>query len=71
MLPPFFVEPSLTHAAAGFRAAPVSAGAGFRVAGACLHPSQRKIRARHPKGEKPEKPRHAMPHGLQTKGEIV
>jgi len=65
------VVPSLTHAAAGFQAAPVSAGAGFRVADACLHPSQRKIRVSHPKGVKPEKPRHAMPHGLRPKGKNV
>jgi len=60
------VVPSLTHAAAGFQAAPLSAGAEFRVSGACLPPSQKEVVAPHPKLTKPAKPQHAMPHGLRA-----
>jgi hypothetical protein len=57
------VVPSLTHAAAGFQAALLSAGAEFRVSGACLPPSQKEVAAPHPK---PAKLQHAMPHGLRA-----
>ncbi|MHB1400830.1 MAG: hypothetical protein ACYCWB_00345 [Thiobacillus sp.] len=60
------VAPSLTHAAAGFQAAPVSAGAGFRVSEACRHPSKKEVVAPHPKLTKPAKPQHAMPHDLRA-----
>jgi hypothetical protein len=60
------VVSSLTHAAAGFQVAPLSAGAGFRVSGACRHPSQKEVVAPHPKLTKPAKLQHAMPHGLRV-----